>query len=73
MVIRGTVHKSRNGFGSGKPKKKQRKEKNVLAYLSGKWEGATFFPVLMFDHRGVELIEELVGVAQLLKLSHPKR
>jgi hypothetical protein len=27
----------------------------------------------MFGHRGVEFIEELVGVAQLVKLSHPKR
>jgi hypothetical protein len=36
-------------------------------------EGVTFFPVLMFDYRGVEFTEEFVGVAQLVKLSHPKR
>jgi hypothetical protein len=50
----------------------KRKEKKILAYLSGKWGCVTFFPVLMFGHRGVEFIEELVGVAQLVKLSHPK-
>jgi hypothetical protein len=73
MVIRGTVHKSRNGFVSGKPKKNNEKKKMFWDNLSGKWECVTFFPVLMFGHRGVQFIEELVGVAQLVKLSHPKR